>query len=932
MKLKLFILLVAALIAGCAADNAKGDKIIVDNLTCEYKVNPLGISSLNPRLGWQLKSDERNQSQSAYQIIVSDDPELLKAGKGNVWDSKKVNSDQSILVRYDPTHAGLKSGEKYYWKVKTWGKNNKESAWSETASWQMGLFSESDWKNARWIGYEDLPAEERLVPGLHQGTEKNSEKAKKRDIIPLFRKEFSIPKKIKSAMLYISGLGQYEASINGKKIGDGFLTPGWTQYDKTIFYNTYEVSGNLKEGKNAIGVIVGNGFYNINRERYFKLTIAYGTPKMIARLQIRYIDGTEENIISGGGWKTSPSPITFSSIYGGEDYNAQLEQQDWDKPGFSDKSWRNALIVKQPLGKLTAESDYPLSVKEKIGVKTISMPKPGSYMYDFGQNASGIVELKVKGKKGQEGRLIPAELINSKKLANQNASGYPYYFSYTLKGNGIETWKPKFTYYGFRYVQVEGAVPDTVKSTNDLPRVLGIEMLHTRNTSPEVGTFECSNELFNRINSLILWAIRSNLQSVVTDCPHREKLGWLEQTLLMGGGIHYNFDLFNLYSKQVTDMIEAQTADGLVPDIAPEYVQFIKGFRDSPEWGSASVVLPWMVYKWYGDESIVEKAWPTMIRYVEYLKSKSKDNIVSHGLGDWFDYGPRRPGPAQLTPMALTATAIYYYDLKLLTEMAELLGKKDEQKRLSVWAEEVKKAFNRDFFNEKTCVYSTGSQTAMSMPLCFGMVDHKLKAKVVENLVDSIKKHNKALTAGDVGFHYLVQALTEGGASQLLFEMNNRDDVPGYGFQLKKGATALTESWPALEEVSNNHLMLGHIMEWFYTGLGGISQEENSTAYKEITINPVIVGDIKQTKASYQSPYGLISTEWIKNGDKLSLKIEIPVNASAKVYFPVKDLLKITENGKPVKGNNEYKLVNSSLSELVLKVGSGKYSFDVSLN
>jgi alpha-L-rhamnosidase len=475
-------------------------------------------------------------------------------------------------------------------------------------------------------------------------------------------------------------------------------------------------------------------------------------------------------------------------------------------------------------------------------------------------------------------------------------------------------------------------VMDTIKSKSDLPKIVGLEMLHTRNSTPEVGKFECSNQLFNRINSLIDWAIKSNLQSVVTDCPHREKLGWLEQTLLMGGGIHYNFDLFHLYSKQVEDMIEAQTPDGLVPDIAPEYVVFEKGFRDSPEWGSASVVLPWMVYKWYGDISVMEKAWPMMIKYVEYLKSKSKDNIVSHGLGDWFDYGPKRPGPAQLTPMALTATAIYYYDLKLLTEMAGLLGKKEEQKSLSAWADEVKKSFNKEFFNEKTCVYSTGSQTAMSMPLCFGMVDNQLRGKVVENLVDSIKKHNKALTAGDVGFHYLVQALTEGGASQLLFEMNNRDDVPGYGFQLRKGATALTESWPALEEVSNNHLMLGHIMEWFYTGLGGISQEENSTAYKEISIHPDPVGDITEVKTSYQSLYGLIDCAWQKKNNVFTLSIDIPVNASAKVYFPVKQIQKIKENGKPIEGNKEFEPINSSKNESVLKVGSGKYSFEVKLD
>jgi hypothetical protein len=334
-----------------------------------------------------------------------------------------------------------------------------------------------------------------------------------------------------------------------------------------------------------------------------------------------------------------------------------------------------------------------------------------------------------------------------------------------------------------------------------------------------------------------------------------------------------------------------------------------------------------MIYKWYGDISVMQKAWPMMVKYVEYLKSKSKNNIVSHGLGDWFDYGPKEPGPAQLTPMALTATSIYYYDLKLLTEMAGLLGKKDEQQRLATWSNEVKDSFNKEFFNPKTCVYSTGSQTAMSMPLCFGMVDESLKSKVVANLVDTIKTHNKALTAGDVGFHYLVQALTEGGASQLLFEMNNRDDVPGYGFQLKKGATALTESWPALEEVSNNHLMLGHIMEWFYTGLGGISQSENSTAYKEIVIHPDMVGDITHTKSSYQSPYGLISTEWTKKDGKLSLNVTIPVNTSARIYLPPSDIKKVKESGRSIE-NKDFQYTNSD-KNLILKVGSGSYKFEL---
>jgi len=298
----------------------------------------------------------------------------------------------------------------------------------------------------------------------------------------------------------------------------------------------------------------------------------------------------------------------------------------------------------------------------------------------------------------------------------------------------------------------------------------------------------------------------------------------------MGGSVHFNYGLYHLYAKQVNDMIEAQTADGLVPDIAPEYGPFEGGFRDSPEWSSASVILPWFIYKWYGDTTVMRKAWPMMLQYVGYVDAKSKNHILSHGLGDWFELGPKNPGVAQLTPIELTATAIYYYDLKLLAQMAKILHKEQEENGLSIMADKVKSAFNAKFLNYKTKAYSTGSQTAMSMPLCVGLADENIKAIVLENLVDSINTNNKALTAGDIGFHFLVEALTKGEESQLLYEMNARDDVPGYGYQLKKGATALTESWPALENVSNNHLMLGHLMEWFYSGLGGIDQDEYSTA------------------------------------------------------------------------------------------------------
>jgi alpha-L-rhamnosidase len=901
--------------------------IRIKDLYCENYTDPVGIERSHPRLSWILESKERNQLQAGYRIIVSSSIENLNNNRGDIWDSEKVESDQSILIAFKGGE--LKPATKCFWKVKVWNQDGAESEWSKPGTWQMGLLHRDDWQGAKWIGYRELPDSMRLVPGAVNNDARIGNRVKERTVVPYFRKEFSISKEISEAVLFISGLGHYEAFINGEKTGTGFLTPGWTNYDKSILYNCYDVKELLHQGINALGVIAGNGFYYINQERYFKLLTAFGEPSLISLLRLKYSDGSTENIVTDLSWKCTPSPITYSSIYGGEDYDACLEQDRWNKPDFNDTAWQSPVLIHPPAGDLLSEKDYPVSVMEVIDVKEIRTLTSGGFLYDFGQNASGIPELKVKGRRGQQIRLIPAELITEDNMANQKASGEPFYFTYTLKGDGIETWRPSFTYYGFRYVQVEGAVPDSFKQSVELPRIIELKMLHTRNSSPSAGSFECSGELFNKTNELIMWAIRSNLQSVVTDCPHREKLGWLEQTHLMGGSIHYNYDICHLYSKIVRDMREAQIPDGFVPNFVPEYKQSTGGFRDSPEWGSASVILPWLIYKWYGDTSIINEAWPMMCGYVDFLKSKADHHILSHGLGDWFDLGPKNPGPSQLTPLPLTATAIYYYDLVLLSKMAGVLKKQNEMDYYASWAADVKTAFNNRFYDPVSGVYSTGSQTAMSMPWCAGLVDDENKDKVMDILADSILANGKALTAGDVGFHYLVSALTQGGKSQLLYEMNARDDIPGYGYQLKKGATALTESWAALESVSNNHLMLGHLMEWFYEGLGGIGQGESSSAYREIVIKPEIVGDITFTRASYNSPYGKIICEWRKSDEKLFFNVTIPVNTTARVFIPTDSDSVIKENGKHIDLNDDIKFLGEDKDRKIYQLGSGNYSFKI---
>jgi hypothetical protein len=893
-------------------------------LRCSNLENPLGIGT-KPDFSWIVSSGTRGSAQTAYQIILDSDEKNLKSESRCLWNSGKISSSQSSWISY--SGPALEPAKRYTWKVRLWDKNDNPSEWSTSAYFITGLFVRSDWGGAKWIGYEEIPDSLLLVPGVHGNGNNLGEVAKNRTAVPYFRKEFRLNKKISRALVFVSGLGHYELYVNGEKAGDRFLSPGWTDYRKTCYYNTFDITKNLKRGENVLGAIVGNGFYNINRERYRKLVIAYGTPKIIVKLVVKFNDGSEETIVSDRTWKASPSPVTFASIYGGEDYDARLEQGMWQKVGFSGSTWKECLEVREPSGELRPEMDHPLKIMEVFSPKNITCRNDSISIYDFNQNASGIVRLKILGKKGQVVRLVPGELISNDTTVTQKASGEPYYFTYTLKGEKEEIWVPRFSYYGFRYVEAEGAKPAGEPNPDNLPVITELQLLHTRNSSPSAGSFSCSNELFNSIYKLINWSIKSNIASVATDCPHREKLGWLEQTYLMGNSIRYNFDIHNLYCKIIDDMTEAQLENGLVPDIAPEYVPFLGGFRDSPEWGSACIMVPRDMFKWYGDIGAVKKAYPMMKRYLIYLESMSENYILSHGLGDWYDLGPKFPGEAQLTPRALTATSVFFYDAKLLAEMAGLIGENEDAALFRNLSEEIRKAFNKEFFNPQTNVYSTGSQTAYSMPLFFGMVDDSVRNKVTANLVSSIKENKNALTAGDVGYRYLLRVLEQEGYSQLIFDMNSRTDVPGYGYQLSKGATSLTESWAGLRDVSNNHMMLGHLMEWFFSGIGGIRQMTESNAFDHILIAPEIVGDITWADASIKSVHGEISSSWKIKGNDFLLTVRIPSNCRATIELPQTDPDKISENGIPVKSSQNIRTGKTSNGRIQLEVGSGEYNF-----
>jgi hypothetical protein len=764
-----------------------------------------------------------------------------------------------------------------------------------------------DWSPAQWIAAPSGAADRPL---------------------PIFRHGFTLHGNIALATLYISGLGQYEAHINGSDVTDTVLNPAWADYRKRVYFNTFDVTGLLRPGKNAIGVMLGNGMYNVveTKGRYAKFYGSFGRPKLILELRVRFANGSRKTIVSDGSWKTAPGPITYTSIYGGEDYDARLEQPGWDRTGFDDSRWKPVAVVKGPGGKLQPETIPPIKLFQRYDPVKVTHPAPGVAVYDLGEDLAGWPEIAVSGKRGDKVKLIPGELLDAHGFVTQaSANGTPEAqtsFTYVLKGGGVERWHPRFTYYGFRYVEVKETGPTRAKIVH-----LDGRFLH--DAVQVDGQFHTSDELFNRIHTLIERAMLSNMVSILTDCPHREKLGWLEQSHLMAASLMYNYGLSALYNKIADDMEDAQLPNGLVPDIAPEYTVFVDGFRDSPEWGSAVVLSPWVAYQFYGDKRILSAHYDSMRRYVAYLQSRSNAGLLNYGLGDWFDIGPKPPGKSQLTSLGVTATATYYEDLMAMEQIAGLLGYSADADTYRKRSERVKAAFNARFFHSDTNEYDTGSQTANAMPLVVGLVPKDRRAAVLANLVADVRKHGNHTTAGDIGFHYVVLALMEGGRSDVLYDMFSRTDKPSYGYQLAQGATTLTEAWDADPQLSQNHFMLGDAEEWFYRGLAGIDFDMARKADERIRIEPAIVGNIRQVSASYQSSLGTIVSAWSRNGNSLRMDVTIPAGATATIVFPVGYQRPVTVNHRPLRSSESPCKARQGKADRSCVVQAGTYHFEL---
>jgi len=838
----------------------------------EYQTNPLAIDEKTPGFGWNVETDEKNWYQESYRILVSDNEEELKNNIANMWDSGVVLDKKMVNVVYEGKE--LESVTKYYWKVLVTANNRtveSDIATFETAFYDTSRFS------GKWIG--ETVSEEHHI----------------------FRKVFNISKEIKSARAYICGLGAYELHLNGSKVSEYVLQPGWTVYDKTCLYNVYDITEMLNTGDNAVGVLLADGMYHISghKGRYAYFPRSYGFAKFLLQLEITYKDGSIETVLSDENFRKAIGPYRYCCIYGGEEFDASKYDENFSKADYvEDESWSNADIVEAPKGKLALQKSLPLKVMQTYEPVSVIEVRPGVYMYDLGKNFSGWVRISVRTNGAFAGNRIkmkPGEVLKEDGTPNQKVTGKNYSWDYYMNSDARQEYASKFTYTGFRYVQVEGAIPKELAGACEEAPV--IESFIGEFVYPDMelmGEFNCSNDLYNKIHGIITQAMLSNIKSIFTDCPHREKLGWLEETHLIGPAIMYNYDVHNLYEKVEKDIRDSQHEDGLVPDICPEYItEFVKwhyGYLDSPEWGSACIINPWYVYKKYGDTSIFERNYDVMKSYIDYLSSKTHHCILHHGLGDWLDIGPMVPY-SQNTPVPVIATTIYYYDINIMAKVAGILGKGEDEKYFINLAKDVYEEFNTQFLDEQTNRYANGSQAAQALSLMVGLVPKEREEKVLDMLVRDIKSRGYATTAGDVGHPFVTAALTKYDKSDIMNEMMKVTDKPGYGYQVMCGATTLTEEWdgpdPNRPHGSLNHFMLGSGEEWFYSGLGGIQCVRHDLPFDEYVIAPHIADNVDEVNVWHMHPYGKILVNWVKTDEsKVSIRLSVPANTTAIFVNP----------------------------------------------
>jgi len=877
------------------------------DLRCEYAQNPVGVDAILPQLSWVLESRERNQKQSAYHILVASTPAQLEAKKGDLWDSGQVKSGESTHIPYAGTP--LTARLRCYWKVRIWDASGIPSHWSPPASWEMALLRPEDW-TAKWIG--SGPAKESFPPeGFFKSTKEFTNLTQRVTVdgrSTLLRKSFVAEKPIRRAQVYVTGLGYYELSCNGQRVGDRVLSPAKSNYRKWVLYDTYDVTAQLRPGKNALGVMLGNGWFNPSKKWWEPYRLQwFGAKRALVQLHLEYTDGSSQVITSDGSWRTAPGPVLASSVYDGEMYDATQERPGWDEPAFSDSAWRPANVVEPPGGVLVSQLMPPIRVIEHLKPVALTNPKPGVYVFDLGQNFSGWVRLSVAGPRGRRITLRYAEDLlpdgNIDVKSNERALATDVY---VMSGKGLERYEPRFTFHGFRYVEVAG-FPGVPKLEN----VLGC-VVHT--ACEGTGEFTCDNELINRIHRATRWAQRSNLMGYPMDCPQRdERLGWFGDAAVSMEEAMFNFEM-PLFYRQWLDGIRfnQNEMNGDISIVSPR--PYIPDEPD-PTWSSAYVLMTWQYYLHYGDRQFLAQEFDAMKRYVDYLGTQATNHILpKYWIGDW---GTIVEGWKEGEPVSVV-TAFYYYDTVILAKAAGVLGKRPEAEKYTALANQIKTAFNGTYYDAKKRQYEQGTQFANAFPLFLGLVEPANQAAVLQNILHDLERCQGHFNVGVLGAKYLIDALTQFGKEDVAYQLVNQTGFPSWAHMLDKGQTTLSEFWDL--KGSHNHVMMGSIDGWFYRTLGGIQPDEARPGFEHILIRPFIPESLAHVRASTQTVRGRVAVEWTKKNGSLELKVTIPANSTAAVYVPA-------TSPKRVQSTPALAPARFEKGAAIYEIGSGDYEF-----
>jgi alpha-L-rhamnosidase len=869
------------------------------NLRCEYFINPLGIDARRPRLSWQLNDDRRGAKQTAYQVVVE-----------GLWDSGKVESDQSVHVEY--AGPALKSRQRATWKVKAWDKDGKPSAWSEPANWEMGLLEKRDW-TAQWIGAPIVGGPYSIPPA------------------PYLRKEFSLNKPVSSARLYVTALGIHDLEINGQRVADYVFPPGRTEYRKRVPYHTFDVTALLTGGANACGAILGDGWYCGHLHSDPRQT--YGDrPRLLAQLEIAFADGSTQTVITDSSWKAGDGPIRSSDMLMGEDYDARMEIPNWSKPGFDDKAWRPAVPFLDPGIAIVAHRAPPVKRIQEIKPDkppTISANKRRT-LFDLGQNMVGRIRLRVKA--------APGKVIDIRCTEMLDGNGKPYTLAlrsaratdhYTTRGGGEEIYEPRFTFHGFRYVELRD-----YPGTASIDDVTGI-VLHSETTP--TGTFECSDPMINQLQSNIVWSQKGNFIDIPTDCPQRdERLGWTGDAQMFVRTAAFNMDVANFFTKWIQDVADSQYEDGHIPSVVPHVTSI--HHEGGPAWADACIICPWTIYLCYGDVRILDQSWPMMTRFMDWLKATCPGYIRADESNKWRGYGDWLSINAP-TPNDLIGTAYYAYCASLMSRMANVQGKTSDVEMYGKLFQEIRAAFQDRFVNPDGSL-KVQTQTAYVLALHFDLLPEDRRPKAVDALVKDIESRDMHLSTGFVGTPYLNHVLTRFGRSDVAYALLNQKSYPSWLYPITQGATTTWERWDAWTHDkgfsdtgmnSFNHYAFGAVGEWMYSTVAGIDLDPARPGYKHAIIRPIPGGNLSYTRATLETLYGRIESAWRVEGSMLKLNVTIPPNTTATLRLPTNDPASVTEGGRAAQKNEGVASVRVEDGTSILELNAGRYEFAASI-